>query len=92
MALTVDAETGYEQDFTSELIGWAIVVFMAGYIVVALVVLAAKWKHRSKVGARVGNAKNHSHVVYKGLNREEPRPTMFEVISMACSELCVGSK
>lgn len=54
MALTVDAETEYERDITSELIGWAIVVLMAGYIIVALVVLAAKWAHRSKVGARIG--------------------------------------
>eukprot|EP00904_Undaria_pinnatifida_P003655 jgi/Undpi1/13290/HiC_scaffold_8.g02952.m1 len=50
LALTVDAETEYERDITSELIGWAIVVLMAGYIIVALVVLAAKWAHRSKAG------------------------------------------
>ena len=54
LALTVDAESEYVADITSEGIGWAIVVLVGGYIIVALVVLTAKWKNRTKVCAWVG--------------------------------------
>lgn len=54
LALTVNAESDYVADITSEGIGWAIVVLVGGYIVVALVVVIAKWKNRTKVCARIG--------------------------------------
>lgn len=60
LALTVDAETEYEADITSEGIGWAIVVLVSGYIIVALAVLAAKWKNRRKVCARLARKREET--------------------------------
>lgn len=64
LALTIDAESEYVADITSEGIGWAIVVLVGGYIIVALVVLIAKWTDRTKVCAREGRKLEESIVLF----------------------------
>lgn len=64
LALTVDAESEYVADLTSEGIGWAIVVLVGGYIIVALVVVIANWTNRTKVRAQGSVATSKNIYIY----------------------------